>query len=123
MSDAVKSNEFTILDWIGIVYIVMHICWIFYFSSVVARFGDMFQEWGGSLPMLSILTLKPWFLITVGIISLGMFLLLWHKSIKYSLKKRRAVIVISFVLTLTASALCAIGIYLPVLKLASPVSG
>ena len=123
MYSADKSNEFTILDWIGIAYIVMHICGIFYFSIVVAKIGNMLRDFGGTPPMLSTLSVNPLFLITAGIVSSCMFSLLWHKSIKFSLKRRRAVIVISFILTLSASALCVIGIYLPVLKLASPVGG
>jgi hypothetical protein len=122
MSKIESSSEFNILDWIGVVYIFMQIIGLFYFSQTAARFRELYNELGGTQPMLTTLVLKPWFSISLGIVSLIIFSLQWHKSIKVSLKKRRAVVVFSFIFVTTVITVCIIAIYMPIIKLASPIS-
>jgi hypothetical protein len=116
------SNRLTILDWIGIVYTVINIIGIFFFSIAAARLGDSFEMMGVNLSMVTILTTNPWFLIVAGIISTIIFSLIWHKDISTNLTRKRLVIVVAFVITSSAIVLCFVGIFLPLLKLASPVT-
>jgi hypothetical protein len=51
-----------------------------------------------------------------------MFSLLWHKSVKISLKRRRAVVVSSFIFASVAFGFCVVAIYQPIFRMASPVS-
>ena len=61
MSKINSSSDFTILDWIGVVYIFMQIMGLFYFPQTAARLRELYNEIGGNLPMLTTLVLKPWF--------------------------------------------------------------
>src|ERR1039457_3378512 len=122
MSKINSSSDFSILDWIGVVYIFMQIMGLFYFPQSAARLRELYNEIGGNLPMLTTLVLKPWFSISLGIVSLSIFSLQWHKSIKLSLRKRRAVVVFSFIFVTTVITVCIIAIYLPIIILASPIS-
>lgn len=115
------SNEFTILDWVGIIYIVCHFPFLFLFPLIASRFQQMFIEFGGSLPATTELVLHPWFPILLGVFCVGIFSLQWIKPIKHSLRRRRAVIVCSFTLTLSTAAFCVTALYQPLFILAGNV--
>jgi len=120
MSNTDTANRFTILDWIGIVYIILNIIGVFLFSIAAAMVGDSFKRFGGELSIVTVLATNAWFLVIAGIISMLTFSLVWHKNISANLNSKRLVIVIAFVVTSMAIALCFAGIFLPLLKLASP---
>ncbi|MDH3348816.1 MAG: hypothetical protein OEM02_12065 [Desulfobulbaceae bacterium] len=111
-------NEFTILDWIGFFYILVHISGLFYFSEIAFNLNEMYQNIGKDLPTLTIIVLKPWFSTMLGIICLGIFSLQLINYIKISLKRRRAVVVLSFIISSVFLALCTIGAYQPIFRMA-----
>lgn len=115
------SNEFTILDWVGIIYIVCHFSFLFLFPLFASTFQEIYLDFGGSLPAITELVLHPWFPILLGFFCVGIFSLQWFGPIKHSLKRRRAVIVCSFTLTLSISAFCVIALYKPLFMLAGNV--
>jgi hypothetical protein len=121
MNRSGQTNEFTILDWIGIIYVVIHIIGLFIFPKIALAFGEMFADFGGSLPNLTQFVIKPWFSISLGIICLCVFSLQWLNPVRNSLKRRRAVIVLSFLTASASSAICIIGLYQPVFRAAGTV--
>jgi hypothetical protein len=110
MSENNTVNRLTVLDWIGVVYVVVNIIALFFFP-----------KFGGPLPALTIIVLKPWFSILLGIFSTGIFSLQWIKPIKISLKRRRTVIVLSIITGSTAYAICIIGLYKPIFNIAGSI--
>ena len=121
MNKSQAINEFTILDWIGIVYIVGHILGLFAFPKMALTFNEMFMEFGGSLPVLTEIVINPWFSMLLGLACICIFSLQWLKPIKSSIRRRRAVIVLSFIGATISFAICIIGIYQPIFKMASPI--
>lgn len=121
MDKSGQTNAFSILDWIGIIYVVMHIIGLFVFPKIALAFGEMYADFGGSLPNLTQIVIKPWFSISLGIICLCIFSLQWLTPVRNSLKRRRAVIVLSFLTATASSALCIIGLYQPVFRAAGAI--
>ena len=118
MEKSESLNEFTILDWIGFFYILVHISGLFYFSKVAINFNEMYESFGKNLTTLTTIVLKPWFSTMLGIICLGIFSLQLINYIKISLKRRRAVVVISFIISSVFLAVCTIGAYQPIFRMA-----
>jgi hypothetical protein len=116
-----QTNAFSILDWIGIIYVVLHIIGLFMFPNIALAVGEMFADFGGSLPNLTQIVIKPWFSISLGIICLCIFSLQWLNPVRNSLKWRRAVIIISFLAATASSAICIIGLYQPVFRAADAI--
>jgi hypothetical protein len=121
MSENDTVNRLTVLDWIGIVYVVVNIIALFFFPKIAFSFEKMFEDFGGPLPALTIIVLKPWFSILLGIFCTGIFSLQWIKPIKISLKRRRTVIVLSIITASTAYAICIIGLYKPIFNIAGSI--
>ena len=124
MSNSETFHDFTVLDWIGIIYTVVNIVSIFFFTNVAARIGGPYTQaggFGGELSVISIITLNPWFLTIAGIVSVSCFSLLWHKSMRFNLKRKRIIIATSFAVTVAATALCVVGIVLPMVKMLGAV--
>jgi len=119
MNKTVMADDFTVTDWIGFVYIVMFIIGLFGFPILAAEFRDMYQDFGETLPILTTLALIPWISISLGIASLSVFSLLWHKSIKASLMKQRAVLVISFIFSGATFGVCCFAIFQPIFNISS----
>jgi type II secretory pathway component PulF len=121
MSENGTINRFTVLDWIGVVYVVANIIALFLFPRIAFTFEKMFEDFGGPLPAMTRIVLKPWFSILLGIFCTGIFSLQWVKPIKISLKLRRTVIVLSIFAASAAYALCIIGLYQPIFKMAGSI--
>lgn len=121
MSENDTINRLTVLDWIGIIFVVANIIALFLFPKIAYAFEKMFEDFGGPLPAMTIIVLKPWFSILLGIFCTGIFSLQWIKPIKISLKLRRTVIVLSIFAASTAYAVCIIGLYLPIFKFAGSI--
>jgi hypothetical protein len=121
MRESESANAFTVLDWIGVVLTMGQIMGLFFFPTIAVAFADMYADFGGSLPLLTRFVTQPWFTIVLGVICLSVFSLQWLKFFKSRLKRRRAVVVLSFLLASAAMAVCVIGLYLPIFKLASPI--
>ena len=119
MNKTEMANDFTVLDWIGFIYIMIFIIGLFGFPILAAAFRDMYQDFGETLPILTTLVLMPWLSISLGIASIAVFSLLWHKSIKSSLIKQRAVIVISFIFSGATFGVCFFGIFQPIFNISS----
>jgi hypothetical protein len=113
-----SANEFTILDWIGVVYTVGNIISLFTLPKAAVVFRDMYADFGGSVPQLTNIVTKPWVPILTALICICIFSLQWVKWFKVRLKRRRAVVVFSFLIASTAFAVCVIGYYLPIFKMA-----
>lgn len=124
MDNSGNKNEFTILDWIGIIFVAGNIIGLFFFPKIALAFHEMFEGFGGSLPTLTQIVTKPWFSILLGILCLGIFSLQWFNPMKMNnrLKWRRWVILLSFLTSSAASAICIFGLYQPVFNAASPIS-
>ena len=90
-------------------------------TRVAAEKEEMFLEFGGTLPTLTKNVINPWFTITLGMLSLSIFSTQWLKPVKASIKRRRAVIVISFVTASVSFAICIVGLYQPIFRLAGSV--
>ncbi len=121
MHESQSGNAFTVLDWIGVVYTVGQIIGLFLFPTIAVAFADMYVDFGGALPLLTRVVTQPWFSIVLGAICLSVFSLQWLQFFKSRLKRRRAVVVLSFLLASAAMAVCVIGLYLPIFKMASPI--
>jgi hypothetical protein len=121
MRESESANAFTVLDWIGVVLTMGQIMGLFFFPTIAVAFADMYADIGGSLPLLTRFVTQPWFTIVLGVICLSVFSLQWLKFFKSRLKRRRAVVVLSFLLASAAMAVCVVGLYLPIFKLASPI--
>lgn len=115
------ANTFTVLDWIGIVYVVGSILGLFVFPKIALIFNKMFMDFGGVLPTLTEVVLKPWFSIVLGLICLCIFSMQWLPAIKGNINRKRAVIILSFLAISAALAICMIGLYLPIFKMAGSV--
>ena len=123
MDESKSVNKFTILDWIGIFYVVIHIIALFVIPKITPFFKEMYISFGEALPALTSVVITPWFSIILGIICVSIFSLQWHKSIKISINRRRAVIVLSFFISGAALSLCVVGFYLPIFDMAGAVGG
>jgi hypothetical protein len=121
MNRSENANTFTILDWIGIFFVVANLLGLFAFPMVALSFKTIFMEIGGVLPALTKVVLKPWFPILLGMICLCIFSLQWLKAIRGNLRRKRTVVVLSFFAASTAFALCVIGLYLPIFKIVGSV--
>jgi hypothetical protein len=122
MSESQAIQKLTILDWVGITFVIFQIIGLFAFPKLALAFKDMFTDFGGPLPLLTRVVIKPWFSILVGIVCSGVFLLQLLDPIKSRIGRRRTVIVLSFLVALAGYAICIVGLYLPIFKIAGSIS-
>ena len=114
-------KDLAILDRIGIVYFIGNMLALLIFPIIASTFNVMFIEIGGSLPILTQIVIRPWFSILLGIICLFAFLLRWSKPVKGRLMRQRAILVLSILAVSAAMAICVIGIFQPIFRMASLV--
>jgi hypothetical protein len=117
------ATKFTVLDWIGIVYILVQAVGLLYLPAAAASFGAYTEDMGGTLPTITVLILSPWFTYSLLPITLLIFSLQWYKDIKHSLKLRRIAIASSFAFQQLAYGVFLLGMYAQYYKLFSPVGG
>jgi hypothetical protein len=121
MNDSQSPNEFTVLDWVGCVWVVMWILPLFFLNRITPSFLEMFSSMGCALPVLSIIVLKPWFGPLLGIVSAGIFSLQWVEWFHKRLLRRRLIVVLSYIIASLFDAICFIALYLPIFRMASPI--
>ena len=117
MNGKISTNKMTVIDRIGMVYVVSNILGLLLFPRIANAFSGMFQDFGGELPVLTLLVLNPWFSIQFAVSGAVVFCLQWHKGIKTNIKQRRLILIIAFVIVVTATMVCVIGLYLPILAM------
>ena len=122
MNEKISANKMTIIDRIGMVYIVSNILGLLLFPNVANTFRGMFQDFGGELPVITLLVLKPWFSIMFAVSGAVVFSLQWHKKIKTNIKHRRTVVIAAFIIVVTAAAVCVIGLYLPIFTMSQALT-
>lgn len=117
MNKKKSLNNLTVVDRIGMVYVVLNILGLFLFSGVANVFRKMYQDFGGEVPTITLLVLKPWFSILFALSGGIVFSLQWRKGINADIKQRRMIIITAFIIVLTASMVCIFSLWLPMLIL------
>jgi len=110
----------TALDWIAVVLSGLVCLNLLAFPLLISpTYATMFEDFSASLPGLTRLSLQTWF-SAVGL--LAVFGLQAYGLIRpMGLGKRRAIIVGAFMLALTWTGLCWLGLYLPIVELAGAI--
>lgn len=84
-----------------------------------ATFGKMFTDFGGELPALTLLCLRPWFPLVLGLLPLGLVLDGLLRQVAPPGRVVRAVS--AAVLAVLAPVLFLVGVYLPIFSLAGAI--
>ncbi len=120
-SDSSAGAEFTVLDWIGLVVVLLPVSFLLTWPWLLApSYRLMFSEFGSELPLLTQLVLSPWPPLAFAVISVGLVAgatLLRGASIG----NRCALAVAAFVVALVGVAMCFLGVYLPIFQLANSI--
>ena len=125
MSDATDEEgrgAFTALDWIGTVLAAAAAAALFFFPVVGARFADMFKDFGGRLPALTLLAISTWFPVALGVVVI-IATLSGGALVSLPIGTRRALVVAAFALGVLAVVLCWVGVYLPIFELSGNIKG
>jgi hypothetical protein len=116
------SQAFTILDWIGVVVTVLALLGTCVLSLNAGVFGGMFKDLGTrGLPLLTRLVLRPWFGFLLALPSAAMVTVAVLRHQRSSLGRRRALVVVAFVLALLAAGVILVGLYQPIFSMAGAV--
>lgn len=116
-----SQESFTTFDWVGVILTGFATLGLLLFPFVGRTFSVMFEDLSdkGALPLLTRLATSAWFPLLLALPGgVGLALCLQRRR---PLGHRRACIVGAFVFCGIAIALCIVGVYLPLFKLADAV--
>jgi hypothetical protein len=114
------EDELTSSDWVAAVVAslgTMFCCEVA--LSIGPRFKKLFEGFGGEMPVLTQLVCMPWFPLLFGLTSACMVAVALVG--KTSLGFRRGLIVGASFISLSASALCLHGLYIPIFAIADAI--
>ncbi len=116
------SSELTALDWIAVVLAgLLALSLVAFPLAVTPAFAAMFRDFGGPLPWLTRLVLRPWLAPALALAPAGLLALGLGPRAAASIGQRRALVVAAFVLGLGAVALCLLALYAPIFALAGAI--
>lgn len=115
-----EISELSALDWIGVGLVGLGSLFCFLFPFLIApAFKQMFADFGGELPDLTQLGLTVWFPLMLGLNPASVAF--YAVAGPLTPGRRRVFIVLAFVLSLAACAVCLVAMYAPIFAMAGKI--
>jgi hypothetical protein len=119
---ALRTHAFSALDWLGLIAAALVVAAVGLYLPLIVRprFVAMFADFGGPLPLVTRLVVRPWFLPLVATVPAALLVVaVVRRASRPSV--RRGLVVAAFALALVQGAFSVWALYAPIFALADAV--